>query len=358
MVAANGQPLVKNRNKPEDKEGSSPNICFTFLCSMSGTEATDRQPVSKGFALAFLAVILWSGNFVAARALHGEISPVSLSFFRWLLATLVLFPIALQNVKREWKALLPHTRYLSFTALTGVTIFNTFVYIAGKYTTATNMALIGTTASPVFVFLISAFFLKQKLSPFQYTGISLCIIGILALLSKGNIGQLQHFRFTTGDLWILAAALSFAIYTILVRRKPHHLSSTTFLFALFFLGTLFLLPAFVIDLFSSKSISWNSTLIGALLYLGICASVIAFLSWNLSIRQLGAPRTALFGNLIPVFSSLEAAWLLGEQVSSVIMTSFLVIFAGILIANFSILKSLFMGARGKPDLPETKKELT
>jgi drug/metabolite transporter (DMT)-like permease len=307
---------------------------------MSETSAADKHYFAKGFALAFLAVILWSGNFVAARALHGQIPPVSLSFFRWLLATAVLFPVALHNVKREWRRLLPHARYLSFTALAGVTIFNTFIYIAGRYTSATNMALIGTTAAPVFVFLISALFLRQKLSVYQYVGISLCIAGILVLLSKGDMAQLQHFRFTTGDLWILAAALSFAIYTILVRRKPQELSSTTFLFAIFGLGTSFLFPVFLVDSIVSPAIRWSSTLVGALLYLGICASVIAFLSWNLSIRQIGAPRTALFGNLIPVFSSVEAAWLLGETISPVTVFSFLVIMAGIVVANFSMLKTL------------------
>ena len=308
---------------------------------MSGTVTTEQQHLLKGFALAFLAVILWSGNFVAARALHGKIPPVSLSFFRWLLATVVLFPIAYHNVKKEWKALLPNARYLSLTALAGVTVFNTFIYIAGRYTTATNMALIGTTAAPVFVFLISALFLRQKLSLFQYAGISLCMSGILFLLSKGDMEELRHFRFTTGDLWILAAALSFAIYTILVRKKPHQLSATAFLFALFFLGTLFLLPAFVVDVFTSAGIAWSGVLVGALLYLGICASVIAFLSWNLSIKQLGAPRAALFGNLIPVFSSMEAAWILDEKLSSVTVISFLVILTGIVVSNLSILQSLF-----------------
>jgi len=185
---------------------------------MSETAVTERQHLLKGFAFAFLAVILWSGNFVVARALHGKIPPVSLSFFRWLVATVVLFPIAYNNVKKEWKDLVPHARYLSLTALAGVTVFNTFIYIAGKYTTATNMALIGTTAAPVFVFLISALFLRQKLSLYQYAGISLCLAGILALLSKGNLDQLRHFRFTTVYLWVLASALSFAFYTLLVRK--------------------------------------------------------------------------------------------------------------------------------------------
>jgi drug/metabolite transporter (DMT)-like permease len=300
----------------------------------------EKQATEKGFALALLAVVLWSGNFIAARALRGSISPVSLAFFRWVLATVVLAPIAWRNVKAEMDHLRSHVIYLSLTALTGVTIFNTLLYVAGKYTSATNMALIGTTAAPVFVFLISAVFLRQRLSVYQYTGITLCIVGILALLSKGDLGQLKRFHFTEGDLWVLAAALSFAIYTILVKKKPAPLSATAYLFALFFLGTLFLLPAFVIDAFSSQTIAWSGALIGAILYLGVCASVIAFLAWNLSINQLGAPRTALFGNLIPVFSSVEAAWLLQESLSTVTLISFVVILTGILVANFQVIKSM------------------
>lgn len=307
---------------------------------MVNTLATEEKQVMKGFLFALLAVVLWSGNFVVARALHQRISPLSLSFLRWFLATLFLLPIAYQKLKAEWRSLLPFTRYLCFTALTGVTLFNTFIYIAGKFTTATNMALIGTTAAPVFVFLISAFILRQKLSPFQYTGILLCIAGILLLLSKGSWEQLRSFRFTTGDLWILAGSLSFAIYTLLVRKKPPQLSATVFLFALFFLGTAFLLPAFIVDRLVSAPIQWDAVVIGSLLYIGIGASVVAFLAWNLSIRRLGPAKTSLFGNLIPVFSAIEAALLLGEKWQPLALAAFLIIFTGILVANAPMLKAM------------------
>ncbi len=287
-----------------------------------------------------MAVILWSGNFIVARALHHRISPVSLSFLRWATATVVLLAISYKSVAAHWRSLLPHLRYLCFAALAGVTIFNTLVYVAGRYTTAINLALIGTTASPVFVFLISAVLLKQKLSRYQYTGIVLCIAGILLLLSKGSWQQLSRFRFSAGDWWILGAALSFATYTLLVRKKPPQLPPMLFLFSLFFIGTLFLLPAFFIDRAVSAPIQWNGSLIGSLLYLGIGASVMAFLFWNLAIRTIGATKTALFGNLIPVFSSIEAALILGEVLSPVAIISFIIILAGILIANYSILKSM------------------
>ena len=307
---------------------------------MSKAAPTEQQQFLRGALFALLAVILWSGNFVVARALHHRISPVSLSFLRWFTATVFLFPIAYKKLKAEWRSLLPHLRYLCFTALAGVTVFNTLVYVAGRYTTAINLALIGTTASPVFVFLISALLLKQSLTRLQYIGITFCIAGILLLLSKGSWEQLSRFHFTAGDWWILGAALSFAIYTLLVRKKPPQLSPTVYLFSIFFIGTLFLLPAFLIDRYYAATIEWNGPLIGSLFYLGIGASVLAFLFWNISIRTMGAAKTALFGNLIPVFSSIEAALILGESFSPVALVSFLIILAGILIANFSILRAM------------------
>jgi drug/metabolite transporter (DMT)-like permease len=307
---------------------------------MSQAASTEQQQFLRGFLFALLAVILWSGNFVVARGLHHRISPVTLSFLRWATATVFLFPLVYKKLSHEWRNLLPHLWYLCVTALAGVSIFNTLVYVAGRYTTAINLALIGTTASPVFVFLISATVLKQSLSRFQYLGITLCLAGILLLLSKGSWQQLRSFHFTAGDWWILGAALSFAIYTLLVRKKPPELSPTVYLFSLFFLGTMFLFPAFVIDRSLSADIQWNGPLIGSLLYLGIGASVLAFLFWNLSIRTIGAAKTALFGNLIPVFSSIEAALILGETFSPIAIASFLIILAGILIANFYMLKGM------------------
>ena len=308
---------------------------------MSQPVVSDQPLFVKGFLFAFIAVVLWSGNFIVARGLHHVISPVSLAFLRWSGATIFLFPFVYRQLKEEWKKLFPHARYLCFTAMVGITVFNTLVYVAGRYTPAINLALIGTTASPVFVFLISRFVLKLSLSRFQYAGISLCILGILLLLSKGNWEQLSRFRFTAGDGWILAAALSFAIYTLLVRKKPAELSAGVFLFALFLIGSLFLFPAFLIDRAFSAPLIWNKPVMGSVLYLSIGASVLAYLCWNQSIRHLGPAKTALFGNLIPVFSSIEAALILGEKLSPVAVLSFAVIFAGILLANFSVLKAIF-----------------
>jgi drug/metabolite transporter (DMT)-like permease len=306
----------------------------------------DRDLYLKGVGLALLAVVLWSGNFIVARGLNKTVPPVSLAFFRWLFATVLLLPIALSSVVRQRTLFLPHWRHFCLAALTGVSIFNTFIYVAGKYTTATNLALIGTTASPLFVLFLSALVLKNKPGRPQLMGAFICLSGILLLLTKGRLENLLAFRFSEGDLWVLAAALSFAIYTLLVRRKPQELSSTAYLFVVFLVGTLFLLPAWIVEQSLVPSFDWNLSIFLVFLYLGLGASVISFLAWNGAIHRIGPTRTALFGNLIPVFSSIEAVLILGEEFTWVTILSMGVILLGIVVAN----------KRGKPSLSLTPKE--
>lgn len=291
-------------------------------------------------ALACLAALLWSGNYVVARGLHQKITPVSLAFFRWLTATLVLMPIAYRPVKEQWPIIKKQALYLSITALLGVTLFNTFIYVAGRYSSAMNLAIIGTSAAPIFVLVLAAIFLKEKISRLQVAGALVCLAGILLLISNGNLSQLQHFKLSVGDVWILAAALAFAIYTLLVRKKPAHLSPVAFLASLFFIGTLLLLPAFIADAANGLPFVWSGNMVGVFLYLGVGASVGAFLSWNMAIQKLGPARTALFANLIPVFSAIEAVWILGEKGSWVIVFSMAIILLGLLLANMPLLKTL------------------
>jgi drug/metabolite transporter (DMT)-like permease len=297
---------------------------------MADSKGTDLK---KGIALALLAALLWSGNYIIARGLYREIAPVSLAFFRWLTATVVLTPIAYNSVRKEVHLIREHWILLSVTALLGVTLFNTFIYVAGSYSSAINLAIIGTTAAPILVLALAAIFLKEKVTGLQVAGMMICILGILVLVTKGHLQNLGSFQASRGDVWILAAALSFALYTLLVRRKPKTLSSLTYLFMLFLLGTIFLLPAYAIDLSRGHSFLVTPNLIAVFLYLGAGASVGAFLSWNVAIQKMGAARTALFATGIPIFSSIEAVIILGEEASWVLVVSLLLIVCGLVVAN-------------------------
>ena len=296
-------------------------------------------PVKKtytGVSLAVLAAFIWSGNFIVAKAVNKEIPPISLNFYRWLTASLIILPFAWNKFKREWPIVKRSWQYLFLISLAGVALFNTFVYIGAHYTSAINLALIGTTSSPIMSVLFARIFLKEKVGLLKLIGMILCIIGVLYLLSRGDYHNLVSLHFGTGDLWMLLAAFCFAVYNTMVKKKPLGISPVNFLFVLFSLGTLLVLPFFIWEAGTTASVHWNSELILSILFLGLGASVICFWIWNIAIGKLGAGRTALFGNLIPVFSSIEAAIILHEEFTWVHVISMLIVFTGIVLANIRV----------------------
>ncbi len=297
-----------------------------------------QKNIYTGIGLAVLATFIWSGNFIVARAVNKEIPPISLNFYRWLVASIIIFPFAFKKFKAEWKVVKQSWHYLFWISLTGIALFNTFVYIGAHYTSAINLALIGTTSSPIMSVLFARIFLKEKVGWMKFAGMVICIIGVLFLLSKGNFRNLVHLQFGEGDLWVLLAAFCFAIYNTMVKKKPASISPVNFLFVIFSFGTLLVLPFYVWELNNTSAvdpiaIGWNGKILLSILYLGLGASVICFLLWNRAIKILGAGRTALFGNLIPVFSSIEAAIILHEDFTWVHITSMVIVFVGILLAN-------------------------
>jgi len=284
-------------------------------------------------ALAVLATIIWSGNFIVARSAIHDISPVALSFFRWLTACIVLLPFCLNRIPELYKTALNHKSYFFWMSLTGVTIFNTCVYVAGHYSSAINLALIGTTSSPIFSIILARIFLKEKISTVKLTGVIVCIAGILLLLSKGSWERLLTFRFTIGDWWILAGALAFAIYNIFVRKNPTPVQGIDLLFITFVLGTILLVPFYIFELNYAAPVNFELKMLSYFLYIEAVALVISFLCWNVAIRNLGAGKASLFGNLIPVFSTMEAVWILGEKLEMIYLAGGLLVITGLIIAN-------------------------
>lgn len=297
------------------------------------TETNRINQTQTGILLALLAVIIWSGNFIVAKSVTGKIPPIALNFFRWLVAAVIIAPFAIRYFKDEIPVIRKSGAYLFWISLTGVSLFNTFVYIGAYHTSAINLALIGTTSSPIMSVLFARIFLKERIGPLKTIGMILCVIGVLYLLSKGNFENLVHFRFGTGDLWMLLAAFCFAVYNTMVKKKPAELSPVNFLFIIFAFGTLLVFPFYLWEINRYPEINWTPEILLSILYLGLGASVICFLIWNKAIHKLGAGRTALFGNLIPVFSSIEATILLDEKFTLVHVISMVIVFAGILLAN-------------------------
>ncbi|MBL7739799.1 MAG: DMT family transporter [Chitinophagaceae bacterium] len=295
-----------------------------------------QRNIYIGISLAILAAFIWSGNFIIAKSVNQQIPPVSLAFYRWLLASVIILPFAAKQFKTEWPAVKRSWHYLFWVSLTGVALFNTFVYIGAHHTSAINLTLIGTTTSPIVATLLARIFLKEQIGWMRWTGLLFCIAGVLFLLSGGNWQNLLTLTFSTGDLWVMTAACCFAVYNTLVKKKPVSISPVNFLFVIFSIGTLLLLPFFLWEMNRTTGIVWNRELLFSVLYLGLGASVICFWIWNIAISKIGAARTILFGNLIPVFGTIGSVVYLNEEFTRVHVIGMLIVFTGIVLANIRL----------------------
>ncbi len=293
---------------------------------------SQAQPVIMGYFFAVVATIIWAGNFIIARAFHDNILPIGLAFWRWAIAVITLTPFAVRVTVADWKLVQKNFRYLIVSALSGVTIFNTLIYIAGHTTQAINLALIA-SYSPIFVVLMSRIFYGEMISLNRTKGILVTVIGVVLLLTKGSLDKLLSISFTIGDLYMLLAAIIFAGYTMLVKRKPPTMGMRTFTLSTFSLGLLFLIFFYALECWIYHHVVFNPSLILALLYIGVLSSVVAFLAWNKAITLIGPSRTAFIYYLIPIFSGIAAWLLLGEAITLVHIFSMLLIVFGIIMTN-------------------------
>ena len=181
-----------------------------------------RQQALSGYLFALGATAIWSGNFIVARGLSDIVPPISLAFWRWVVAVIAFLPFALKPAIAERQQLLQNIRYLSVTALLGVTVFNTLIYVASHTTSALNLSLIAITF-PIFIIVLSRLFYGEKITANKLLGVALVTMGVVVLITKGKLSVLHDISFAVGDLWMLSASVIFAIYSILVKQKPKNI---------------------------------------------------------------------------------------------------------------------------------------
>ncbi len=267
-----------------------------------------------------------------ARALSDSIPPVTLSFLRWVTALIVLLPFGIRPLCRDVQVVRRHLGYLSITAFLVVTVFNTLIYIAAHTSKAINLSLIA-ISSPIFIVVFARLFLKDTLTSRRIVGLVTATLGVVLLLTEGDPSRLMRLTFSEGDLLMLIAAAMFGAYSILVRIKPPDLSPVAFLCSTFIFGLLFLVPWVIWELRDVKVISFSSTDIAAIVYLGVGPSLLAYLCWNQAITIIGPVRAAIVYYSLPVFSGGEALLLLGEPVHAVHVLSGVLILAGVIVAT-------------------------
>ena len=290
-----------------------------------------QKPMLLGFILAIVTVILWSGNFVVARGLSDQILPLSLAFWRWVIAIVFLLPFALKPLLAQKALVKQHLGYLSIVALLGITLFNSLIYYAGQTSSAINLSVIAITF-PIFVLILSRLFLAERIGWNKITGIVLVAVGVLALISKGDWSVLTELTFNIGDLWMLLAAFIFAIYSMMLKQKPMGISVPVFQLTSFVLGLVFLLPFYLLERYLLPAKPMNATILLSTLYLGVFSSLLAFSLWTKAASLIGAVNAGMVYYSMPIFSGALAVVLLGEAVSVLHLYSTLLILLGILLA--------------------------
>lgn len=290
------------------------------------------RPVLAGYFFAMAATLFWSGNFIIARELNDSVAPVSLAFGRWLVAVLALFPFAIRPLIAQWTYIKENLAYLSITAFTGVTLFNTLLYMGGQTTGALNLALISIT-SPVFMVIFARIFYGESLTFYKLAGILLVAAGVIALITGGQPARLLHLSFSVGDVWMLTGAMIFAVYSILVLRKPPQLGMWAFQLSTFLLGLLFLLPFLAWEYAVAGPSVFDAKAIYSIIYLGVFASLFSFMLWNQSILLIGVSKTGMMYYTLPIFSGLMAWFFLGEKIGWLHLVSGALIVSGIVMAN-------------------------
>ncbi|MFJ9826075.1 DMT family transporter [Streptomyces sp. NPDC101160] len=292
---------------------------------------TERPAPAKGAGLgvllALLATVVWSGSFVAARALHDTVPPVQAAFWRWIVAILAVAPFAARATWRQRHLIRRHLGFVALASLLGITVYNTLVNQAGLTTSAGNMGMI-MAASPVLMAVYERLG-GARLGARRVTGMLVACAGVLLLVGRGALPT----RFGTGDLWMFAAALAFASYSALLKRRPAELGGVVFLFTTFVLGAAMLLPAYAVSLATQGGFEPTAGTVGPLVYVGVLSSAVAFFSWNRAVALIGAARAGAVYYLQPVCVALLSYLLLGEELGILGGACMALILGGVALAS-------------------------
>lgn len=290
------------------------------------------QRSSLGLLYALLAVTIWSGNFVIASGFVNHLPPITMAAMRWATASIIFLPFAWKYLKKDRKALSAHKWHLVVAAFSGVTLFNTLVYVSARTTDTANMALFAST-TPVFVVILSRIFLGERISLPRTVGLLIAICGMLTIATRGNLDILLSMTFRVGDIWMLVAGFLWAVYSILVRKKPPAISQQSYLGITFLVGAIPLIPAAMVENLWGRPWTFTPAIAGAVLYIGVLASLAAFFLWNRAVLLIGPSTASLFQYFIPVFSGIGAFFLLGQPITAAHGIGFIFIAAGVFMAT-------------------------
>ena len=294
----------------------------------------DKYKLITAYLFLIIATALWGGNIVAAKiASIITLEPIKLSFYRNIVVIVILLPFIINKIKIIFEIFKINWKIICILSIFGVSIFNSFMNIALTSSSVISSSLMPSFA-PSLIIIFSLIIFNSKISYLQCIGVFVSFIGFLNIIIRGNNLNLGSLDFVIGDIWMLGCVACWAFYSVMLKKMPKEIDNISFLFLIFFIGNIFVLPFYIFESSVNNSFFLNEKYSFLLvLYVGIGPALISFLLWIKSIKIIGASKSGLFLNLIPIFSSLISIIFLNEIIKLFHIVGALLIFLGIYIVN-------------------------
>jgi len=281
--------------------------------------------------LLLVAAASWGGNWVAARAVYLDVPPFALVFWRWALAAALIFPFAAAQLREDAQLVRSHLPALAAFGVIGTAGFTMFGYWGVRYTTAVNATLLNASL-PLFIIPLSWWLLKLTVSGRQLAGMAFSLAGVVCVMGADDAPALARLSLNPGDLLLLAGALLWAIYTVLLKWRPP-LQPLSFVFVTVAAGAVFSLPFYLGEIAAGGTMLVSPKTVGAIGYLAVFPSVVAYICWNHAVPIVGPNVAGFFNPIIPVFGTLFAVIVLGEQLYLYHLAGFALVLGGVVLTS-------------------------
>lgn len=313
---------------------------------MSILEKFKNNKSLTAYLLLSAACLFWAGNFVMGRAVVEVVPPIALSFTRWLLASLLILPLAWPHLKRDWPVISKSLGFYALLGLLGGATYNALTYLA-LHTTTANNAFILNAAIALMIVIANAIIQKIRPTATQLIAIAIAMLGMVYIITEGHLANLAEFQFKTGDILVIITMVSWALYTALLPNRPKS-HSISFAALTYIAATLWLFPAFIIEQLFFQQFEVNSTAIASILYAGIFPGLLAYLFYNKGVELIGGNRAGITTYLIPLFGAVLSYLFLREVPESHHYIGFALIISGVLLSALYKPSS----QKGPPPKPE------
>ncbi len=278
------------------------------------------------------AASFWGAHWVVARAIVPHATPVSMSFWRWVIAIAVLAPFAWPMLVRDRAKLLAAWKVILFFGTTGTVLYNAMGYLGLRHSTATN-ALLFQSFTPMLIPFFAYMLFRERITAWTAAGLAISLCGVLAIVFRLDAAALAAFRFNPGDLWLLGNIGLWALYTACLRWAPKDVDPMALLLAVMLAGMVTGVPAYLAEQAAGGRVAWSSEVFWGFAYLGAFPSVVCFLLWAKGVAAVGPSKAGAYLHVTPVSGVAMAALFLGERVELHHAVGFALILGGVWLAT-------------------------